>query len=182
MDIFKNIMLLIVSPRVGWEDINAGGIATSRIMRVAFFPLLALLAISAFMPMLHDHTLTLSKSLMTAIIQFSSFFFSYYIVCYLLAGFYPELVKTNGSTARLHELVLYSLIYLVLLAIITNVLPIDFTPIFFIMTYLVWIIYRGVRYMGLEKPRQTGFLIATSALLLLTPFVIQQLLSMLIVK
>ena len=75
MDIFKNIMLLIVSPRVGWEDINAGGIATSRIMRVAFFPLLALLAISAFMPMLHDHTLTLSKSLMTAIIQFSSFFF-----------------------------------------------------------------------------------------------------------
>jgi len=34
----------------------------------------------------------------------------------------------------------------------------------------------------LDKPREPRFLIATSALLLLTPFVIQQLLNMLIVK
>ena len=182
MDIVKNILVLIASPRVGWEDINACGIATSRVLRVAFYPLLALLAITTFVPMFYDKTITLSMSLMMAIINFSSYFFSYHIVCYLLGGFYPQLVKTRGATARLHELVLYSLIYLVLLAIIANVLPINFTPIFFMMTYLVWIVYRGTQYMGLDKPREPRFLIATSALLLLTPFVIQQLLNMLIVK
>ena len=182
MDIVKNILVLIASPRVGWEDINAGGIATSRVLRVAFYPLLALLAITTLVPMFYDKTITLSMSLMMAIINFSSYFFSYHIVCYLLGGFYPQLVKTRGATARLHELVLYSLIYLVLLAIIANVLPINFTPIFFMMTYLVWIVYRGTQYMGLDKPREPRFLIATSALLLLTPFVIQQLLNMLIVK
>ena len=182
MDIFKNILLLIVSPRVGWEDINAGGIATSRVRRVAFYPLLALLALTTFVPMLYDKTVTVSMSLMMAIINFSSYFFSYFIVSYLLSGFYPELVKTRGATARLHELVLYSLIYLVLLAIIANVLPINFTPIFFMMSYMVWIVYRGTHYMGLEKSRQTRFLIATSALLLLTPALISWLLSMLSVK
>lgn len=182
MDILKNILVLIASPRVGWEDINVGGIATSRVMRVAFFPLLAVLAITTFVPMAYDKTITVSMSLMMAIINFSSYFFSYYIVCYLLGGFYPQLVKTKGATARLHELVLYSLIYLVLLAIIANVLPINFTPIFFMMTYLVWIVYRGTHYMGLEKQQESRFLIVASALLLLTPFIIQRLLSMLIVK
>ena len=182
MDILKNILVLIASPRVGWEDINVGGIATSRVMRVAFFPLLAVLAITTFVPMAYDKTITVSMSLMMAIINFSSYFFSYYIVCYLLGGFYPQLVKTKGATARLHELVLYSLIYLVLLAIIANVLPINFTPIFFMMTYLVWIVYRGTHYMGLEKQQEPRFLIVASALLLLTPFIIQRLLSMLIVK
>ena len=65
-------------------------------------------------------------------------------------------------------------------AIIANVLPIDFTPIFFMMTYMVWIVYRGTHYMGLEKSREPRFLIVTSALLLLTPVTIVKLLSMLI--
>lgn len=180
MDILKNILLVIVSPRVGWEDINVGGIATNKVMQAAFLPLLAVLAITSFVPMFYDKTVTLSMSLMRAIINFSSYFFSYYIVCYLLGGFYPDLVKTKGATARLHELVLYSLIYLVLLAIIANVLPIDFTPIFFMMTYMVWIVYRGTHYMGLERSREPRFLIVTSALLLLTPVTIVKLLSMLI--
>ncbi len=175
-------MVLIASPRVGWEDINVGGIATNRVLRVAFYPLLVVLALTSFVPMAYDRTLTLSASLMMAIINCSSYLFGYYIVCYLLGGFYPELVKTKGATARLHELALYSLIYLVMLKIISNVLPIDFTPIFFMMSYLVWIIYRGVPYMGLEKSRQPRFLIVTSGLLLLTPFVIQELLKMLIIK
>lgn len=182
MDIWKNILLLIVSPKVGWEEINVGGIATNRIMRTAFLPLLALLAVTAFVPMFYDKTITLSMSLMMAIIQFSSYFFSYHIVCYLLGGFYPELTKTKGSTARLHELILYCLIYLVLLEIIHNVLPIDFTPIFFLMTYLVWIIYRGAQYMGLDKRKETWFIVFASALILLTPVLITKLLSMLIVN
>lgn len=182
MDILRNILLVIVSPRVGWEEINVGGIATNRILRVAFFPLLAVLAVTAFVPMVYDKTITLSMSLMMAIIQFSSYFFSYHIVCYLLGGFYPELVKTKGATARLHDLVLYSLIYLMLLEIIHNVLPIDFTPIFFLMTYLVWIINRGAHYMGLEKTREIWFIVVSSAMILLTPVVITKLLSMLIIK
>ena len=182
MDIWKNILWLIVSPKVGRDEINVGGIATNRIMRTAFLPLLAILSVTAFVPMVYDKTITLSMSLMMAIIQFSSYFFSYHIVCYLLGGFYPELMKTKGSQARLHELILYCLIYLVLLEIIHNVLPIDFTPIFFLMTYLVWIIYRGAQYMGLDKRKEAWFVVFASALILLTPVVITKLLSMLIVK
>lgn len=182
MDILKNILLVIISPRVGWEDINVGGIATSRLLRQAFFPLLAILAVTSFVPMLYDATITLSMSLMTAIIQFSSYFFSYHIINYLLGGFFPELVKTKGASARLNDFIIYCLIYMVLLGIAANVLPIDFTPIFFLMTYLVWIVYRGADYLVLDKKKMPQFLIVSSAALLLTPLVIKSLLSMLIVK
>lgn len=182
MDIIRNILLLIVSPKVGWEEINAGGIATGRILRGVFLPLLCVLAVTAFVPMAYDKTITLSMSLMMAIIDFAGYFFSFHIVCYLLGGFYPELVKTRGASARLHELILYCLIYLVLLEIIRNVLPIDFTPIFFLMVYLVWIIYRGTKYMGLEQSREPRFIIVASALIILTPVLIVRLLNMLIIK
>jgi hypothetical protein len=173
---------VITAPRYGWELINENNIPSGRVMQGAFIPLLILLGLSCFVPMIYDRTITFSSSLITGIILVSAYSVSYLIIYYLLGGFYPELVKTRGATARLHELVLYSLIYLVLLGIIANVLPINFTPIFFMMTYLVWIVYRGIHYLGLAPSRQTRFLVLASALLLFTPVVITQLLSMLIVK
>ena len=96
-------------------------------MANAFLPLLAVLAISAFVPMVYDSTLTLSESLLSAIVQFASYFFTYFISSYMLSVFYPELVKTKTALDRLNDYILYNLIYLVLLSIAnrvcTGVLP-----------------------------------------------------------
>lgn len=182
MGIWKNILLVILSPRVGWEDVNVGGVLTHQLLKYGFYPLLAALGVASFMPMLYDHTITLSMSVMMAIINVSSYFFSYYIVNYLLGGFYPALVKTKGAMARLNDFILYSLIYLVMLEIIHNVLPIDFTPIFFLMTYLVWIVNQGSHYLEIEKGKENQYIIVASAMLILTPVVITKLLGMLVVN
>ena len=79
MELLKNIILVIISPRVGWEDVSQSSIPTGKIMANAFLPLLAGLAISAFVPMVYDSTLTLSESLLSAIVQFASYFFTYFI-------------------------------------------------------------------------------------------------------
>ncbi|MBR1882678.1 MAG: hypothetical protein IJ808_06645 [Muribaculaceae bacterium] len=182
MELLKNIILVIIAPKVGWEDVNMSGISTQRLLQQAFYPLLAVLAITSFFPMVYDSTLTVSMSLVRAIIKFSAFFFSYFIVHYLLAGFYPELVKTKGAITRLDDYILYPLIYLVLLGIIENVLPIDFTPIFFLMLYLAWICYRGADYMGLVGEKKTKFIIISTALLIFVPATIKYLLGIVIAK
>ena len=118
---------------------------------------------------------------MTGIVLFSTYFISYYIIIYLLGGFYPELVKTEGATARLNDYILYNLIFLVLLMILRKLLPSDFTPVLFLMVYLPWMAYRGTDHLFVKKDKVAKFVVISSVLLLGLPLLLNALLSLLIV-
>jgi len=180
MEILKNIILVIISPHVGWEEIKQSNMASGRILASAFFPLLGVLAIACFVPMLYDSTISLSDSLMTGIIEFSSFFISYYIASYMISGFYPELAKTRGANERLNDFIVYNFIFLVLLKIISYLLPSDFTPILFLMFYMPWMVYRGCDFLLVSKEKKTKFIVVASALIMCLPLAINYGLSLLI--
>ena len=173
MSIWHNIFCVITAPKYGWEVINESNIPIGKVLRSAYLPLLCVLALSCFVPMLYDHTITFSTSLMTGIVLFSTYFISYYIIIYLLGGFYPELVKTEGATARLNDYILYNLILLVLLRILRNLLPSDFTPVLFLMVYLPWMAYRGTDHLFVKKDKVGTFVIVSSVLMLGVPFLLQ---------
>lgn len=181
MSIWHNIFCVITAPKYGWEVINESNIPIGKVLRSAYLPLLCVLALSCFVPMLYDHTITFSTSLMTGIVLFSTYFISYYIIIYLLGGFYPELVKTEGATARLNDYILYNLILLVLLRILRNLLPSDFTPVLFLMVYLPWMAYRGTDHLFVKKEKVPKFVVISSVLLLGLPLLLEALLSLLII-
>lgn len=181
MSIWHNIFCVITAPKYGWEVINESNIPTGKVLRSAYLPLLCALALSCFVPMLYDHTITFSTSLMTGIVLFSTYFISYYIIIYLLGGFYPELVKTEGATARLNDYILYNLILLVLLRVLRNLLPSDFTPVLFLMVYLPWMAYRGTDHLFVKKDKVAKFVVISSVLLLGLPLLLEVLLSLLII-
>ena len=90
-------------------------------------------------------------------------------------------MKTEGATARLNDFVLYNLIFLVLLIILRNLLPSDFTPILFLMAYLPWMAYRGTDNLFVRKDKVAKFVVISSALLLLLPLALKGILSLLII-
>lgn len=181
MSIWHNIFCVITAPKYGWEVINESNIPTGKVLRNAYLPLLCVLALSCFVPMIYDHTISFSRSLMTGIVLFSTYFISYYIIIYLLGGFYPELVKTEGASARLNDYILYNLIFLVLLMILRNLLPSDFTPVLFLMVYLPWMAYRGTDHLFVKKEKVAKFVVISSVLLLGLPILLKAILSLLIV-
>ena len=117
-----------------------------------------------------------------AIILVSAYSVSYLIIYYLLGGFYPEMVRTEGGSARLKDFILYNLIFLVLLIILRNLLPSDFTPVLFLMVYLPWMAYRGTDHLYVKKDKVTKFVIISSALLLLMPIAIKAFIELFVVK
>jgi hypothetical protein len=151
-------------------------------MRSAYLPLLVVLGFSCFVPMIYDSTIPFSKSLMTGIVMFSTYFISYYMIVYLLGGAYPELVKTEGGRARLNDYILYNLIFLVLLMILRNLLPSDFTPMLFLMVYLPWMAYRGTDNLFVRKDKVAKLVIISSALLLGLPIALKAILGLFIIK
>ena len=182
MSIWHNIFCVITSPKYGWEVINQSNIPTGKVLRSAYIPLLCVLALSCFVPMIYDRTILFSSSLMTGIVLFSTFFISYFLISYLLEGFYPELAKTEGAKARLNDYILYNLIFLVLLRILSNLLPSDFTPVLFLMVYLSWMAYRGTDNLFVKKNKVAKFVIISSALLLGLPFMFEAILGLFIIK
>lgn len=181
MNIWHNIFCVITSPRYGWEVINDSNIPVGRVMRSAYLPLLFVLALSCFVPMIYDKTIPFSTSLMTGIVMFSTYFISYYMIVYLLGGAYPELVKTQGSSARLNDYILYNLIFLVLLMILRNLLPSDFTPVLFLMLYLPWMAYRGTGNLFVHKDKVNRFVVISSVLLLGLPLALEALLGLFVI-
>jgi len=182
MGIWHNIFCVITAPKYGWEVINKSNIPVGKVMKSAYVPLLIILALSCFVPMIYDRTIGFSYSLMKGIVLFSTYSISYFIIIYLLGGFYPELVKTEGGNARLSDFILYNLIFLVLLIILSNLLPNDFTPVLFLMGYLPWMAYRGTDHLFLSKEKVGKFVLISSALLLGLPQLLKAILDLFIIK
>ena len=172
-----NILYVIISPKYGWEVINESNIPTGTLLSRAYYPLLAILMISCFVPRIYDSTLSFGTLLLNAIVMLATFWVAYYIIIYLLGCSYPELVKTEGATARLHDFILYNLIFLVLINIIINLLPSDFTPLRFLMVYLPWMAYRGTDNLFVKKNKVNKFVFVSSAMLLGVPLFLQFILS-----
>lgn len=168
MSVFKNIFLIIVSPKVGWDEINQSGFTTSKVMQGGFLPLLALLAMASFAPMLYDATAwTLSRSLLHALAEFLSFYAAYFLISYLLGGFYPNLVKTNSGRIRLDNYILYNLSFVVIFEIFNNLLDQDFYPLYFLLLYDIVLILKGTAFLGIEGQPKTPKFVAVAAVLIL---------------
>lgn len=183
MSLIKNIALLIVSPKMGWEEINLSGYPTHKVLQSGFYPVLALLAISSFSLMLYDPTAwTLSKTLMHAIVEFSSYFATYFLTSYLLGSLYPEIVKTATANARLNNFIAYNLIFLVLLEIFNNVLADGFSPIYFLLLYTFVIVYKGLDYINMkDEMKKTKFVAVASMLMICLPLVFRWTLEKMII-
>ena len=181
MSVWKNIALLTISPRVGWEEVEESGLDTERVMSGAYYPLLALLAVSCFVPMIYDHNeFTLSGCLISAIIAFAKYLVSYFIASYLLSGFYPELTKSKLATMRLNNFVIYSSVFLIVPELLINVMPGQFSPLYFLMTYSLLVAYRGLDHLGVKKEKRTKFFVIAACLIAGMPVLLSYLFHLLI--
>ncbi len=172
MSLYKNIILVIISPRVGWDAVNQAGVDSNKLLAKVFFPMLAILAVSAFIPRIYDTTLETTTLFTSVVLQCAAFFFDYYIASYLLGGFYPEVTKTAAGQSRLNSYIIHILTYLMLLNIVSNVMPIDFTPVLFLMVYAIWIAYQGTDFLGVKTEKKPKFVLIASALMLIAPIFI----------
>lgn len=178
----KNFLVLLVSPKVGWMYIDDKCNSSQRVLGAFFYPLLAILAVSAFVPMIYDGAShTLSKTLMVAIVQFSTFMLSYYLCVYLLSGFYPQFTRSSLAMSKLSNYVIYNLSFLVVLSILKNFLPGEFSPLFFLWLYVPYLAYRGVEFLCVDSNKSVKFVVISSIMMMGLPLLIGLILNQLIV-
>lgn len=177
----RNFLVLIISPKVGWQYIDDKCNSSQRVLGSLFFPLLAILALSAFVPMIYDSAShTLSSSLMDAIIAFSKYMLTYYLCLYLLSGFYPQFTRSSLAMSKLSNFLIYNISFLVLLSILLNVLNGEFSPLHFLVLYMPYMAYRGVEFLCIDSNKSIKFVIISSIMMIAFPLIIGWILNSLI--
>jgi len=174
--IFKRIISIITVPTTSWEELSAEtGNTEKEDFRFFYFLLIANMVSSFAGGLLYGDSPFVSaiiKSIVTGVAFFGGFWGIYYIFTDILC----KRFKITVSKAKTVRLIIYSMTLSFSLSILTALLP----GLFFlkiINIYTLYIVWEGVsKLIPLEENERSNFVLLLSAVIVLFPFVISQLL------
>lgn len=179
-EIFKWVIALISQPRRAWavlaEKENKGDEFLARFI----YPLIGLVTVSAFLGVLFtrkefDVELALKASILTLISSFGGFF----LAAYVLNEFMPSIFHKKKDMKLCERFVGYSSSLMFALNIVLILLPEFFFLRIFVL-YTLYMVWEGAgTYMDIEESGRMKFVAISTALILLTPWIIEVILKML---
>jgi hypothetical protein len=179
-EIFKIIVAIISQPLKTWEILakkeEEGEIFLSRFV----YPLIGVVSVAAFVGVLFtrkefDVELALKSSIRTLVSAFGGF----YLASYLLNEFWQAFFNREKNLKLCQCFVGYASSLMFALNIVLTLLPEFFFLRIFVL-YTFYIVWEGAKpYMQIEEAERMKFVGITTTLILLTPWMIEIVLSML---
>lgn len=180
-DMFKCVIALISQPAKAWEDLSEEQAEENeKFFSNYIYPLIALVAIAAFVGILFtrkefDVEMALKSSVNSLVSALGGFFLGAYVLNELWVGVF----KREKDIKLCQRFVGYSSALLFVLAIVLALLP-EFFFLKIFMLYTVYIIWEGAApYMQVQDDERMKFVGISSAVVLLTPAIIEIILVML---
>ena len=166
----KYLFQIILSPAKGWEDVAYD--LDERIINVrhlylhAFLPLIGICSVSAFVRLLYGANDMLGCTA-SAIIGFVSMFLTYHLAIYSMSSFMPRFVDKAAAKKqdqrKLALVVMMSVGFIALVILLANVIKVQLAIIQFLPFHVIFILWKGCGFLGVE-PRQEGlYMILASA-------------------
>ncbi len=203
----RNLIQLIIAPAQGWDDIAADeelqwkahaqkNVGSTReeweesrallLQRLCFIPIIAICACSVFVRMLFDVGPTFLQALQQAIIAFVSLFLSAQFSRYIFQTYMPRWVEktSNGqplvNRGRWLEVIMYSLTILAVIMLVSNVIKVRLALVEFLPLYVVFVIWKGCKFVHIEEQNVGIFMVSAIASLLGSVYVLSAILKALI--
>lgn len=173
-EIFTRLYGLVVSPKATWTKmLNEGEKAHSLFFSHFLFPIMGMAALSCFVGLIGTEYQpgTLEKVLKEAIVVFTKFFVSFYIIVYV----WKELTRKFAISydKELTERFVGMLLGLyIVVEIIINLLPVQFAFMkcaILGIPYIVWI--GTTAFLQIEAPKYKMATIVFSVMILFVPFI-----------
>lgn len=159
MSFTKNILLLLASPADGWNGVKKYNVPVQVMLSKVYFPLLAVLSVTAFAAMFYKSDVGIAYCIQKAIIEFAKFFLGYHLSSYILTGFFPNIAHDTDSANKVNIAILYNMVILVIINIIDNLLPAPwlFLKIFYV--YIFFVSSKCSEFLGIEPTNFFKYLI-----------------------
>ena len=171
---------LLVSPNVGWEEFRKYSIPNNLLLSKMFYPCLAILAASKFIPFICGYVdMDFKELIVSALIDFIKYFVGFFIISYIITGLFKFTSESEHSTNRFNNYLVLNLNILVIINILKNLVPgfpiFDLLPI-----YVVYVAYCGRNYMEIPSDKEKTFLTSMAILLLGVPLCVKYLFELML--
>ncbi len=180
LSFMRNMLQLVFAPARGWEDLeeserglsaSAQEQAAQRLYYRCFLPVSAICALSCFVRLLYGDAGGWLGCLQLSIVTFVSLFLSAQVARWAMAMTMPRLVSDDPREpsdaewpkSRGLEMICYSLTFMALVFLLANVVKVKITLIEFLPFYVIFIIWKGWRYVGVKERNVGLFMIMETA-------------------
>lgn len=170
----KLLLQLFLAPKQGWEDLSAEQTDPDDLMRRGLYPLAAVAALMSFLGLVYHADISPMSMLLKAVVEFGAWIVGYFIAVFALSSGLPQL-SDDGVGPSLRCIKLFSVCMIGLMAVIgllRNLLPSDYSIIWFLYFYLAIIIWRGERFMKVAPDKRAVFVILAVVSVIVPPLLI----------
>ncbi len=177
----RNLFQLSIGPQHGWEDIAAEKQEPERHTSEGLYPLLGVVALSAFCQLLYHHDLGIVYPLERAIIIFAAYFVTLLLAQNLVPSMLERCVADGDiDHQRVDTFIIYSLGLMSLVSMTENLMPLELSLVQFLPVLVALVMWKATRYLHIIPAQNGRFISVAILLVLLPPILLNMLLSMLL--
>lgn len=177
---FGKLFKLLVSPKVGWKGFDKYSIPNNILLSKLFYPCLAILAVSKFVPFVSGYVeMDLKVMVVSAMIDFIKYFVAFFLISFWITSLFKFTAENESATNRFNNYLVLNLCILVIINVLKNLVP-GF-PIFDLLpVYVVYVAYCGRLYFEIPTDKEKSFLTAMAIFLLGIPLCIKYMFEMML--
>lgn len=177
----KSILQLILSPAHGWEDVAKDAEEPRYLAFGGLYPMIALTSLTTFLALFYDSEATFVPTLIKSIEVFLIFFLGYFIGIWIFSIILPTLSRKGVDEKKIQTFGVYSTGLLALIWLVSNVLPMKLTIIYFLPLYVMIVQWKGWRYLGVDSRNQFKFVVLSIVGFILPPYLLYFLFSLILI-
>lgn len=176
----RDLLQLVIAPRKGWEDISADGFEVKTLFTKGFIPLISITALTVLVKWFYIADISVVALIQQTIVCFLKFFATYFIAGFLFTIYLPGCVDGEFSLTKCNIFILFGLGLIAIIDLIINVLPMDVAVAYIMPVYVMFIMWRGLRYMNIDFEGVGTFILLIIFALIIPPFALQYLFNLVI--
>ena len=180
MTFLRYLLQLILSPANGWDDLGIRRPDPSQLLDKGLYPLLGLSALTEFLALVYDPAAGLMQVLVSAVTDFGAYLLAIYVARLVLESMTQRYCAEPVDKERLLTLIVMGTGLMVLFQIVNNCLPWNLVILKFLPLYVVLVLSKSFRYLGIRRRDEMRFLGVASAVIVAVPLGIYYLIYLLI--
>lgn len=169
----KNIAQLVLSPRHGWEDIALDDEDGEEPVAPAFYVLMAVVSLTWVARGFYSPETGWLRIAELVVVTYGILFVSYFVGTFVMSVSLESLV-TRGEVneRRTRIFVMFGVSLLALIMLLTNLLPAPTPVLWFMPVYVVVVLWKGSRYLGVSDKRAGVFTLMSFIAVMLPPMLL----------
>lgn len=176
----KDMLQLIFSPTKGWEDVSADGYDSNALLRKGLVPFIIIASLTVLLKWFYHTDASIVVLLQQAIVCFLKYFATFYLAVFVFTLYLPTCISGELSMNRCNTFLLYGVGLLALVNLIENCMPVELALVFIMPVYVLFILWRGLRYMEISFSGVGTFLLMIIFSIIAPPYVLQYLFNLVI--